>query len=290
MSRTNHLKGSTISIDYDFPIEIQEARSRLWPSYKQYRSLNKYSKVKIVYPAKLLVDGVVVRDEMPDWDQCIRNSRFPNISYISNNAGRHSHSQYANAVPENPIPQVQPNPASHIVLPINGQFMSQTNSYSGETLKNDTRMTNTNQAAPNCSQQSQPYPPLQTLPNVPQYVPHMQAQRMPVNYVPVAQDVSASPSMCNLLLPDERDTRLTHVHSMPQQTRVCSTTRTEELQAHVRANITPSISPQQVHAHFPVVSQQGQPHQQPPAPVVSQQQQAPAPVVSQQQQAPAPVV
>lgn len=85
MSRTNRLKNSSVSIDHDFPKEIQEARSRLWPKYKHYRELykNTNSKVRIVYPAKLIIDGRVIHDEMPEWDFCMRNTRLPNINYIT---------------------------------------------------------------------------------------------------------------------------------------------------------------------------------------------------------------
>jgi len=35
MSRVAMLKGSKFSVDYDYPKEIQEARSKLWPLYKE---------------------------------------------------------------------------------------------------------------------------------------------------------------------------------------------------------------------------------------------------------------
>lgn len=85
MSRVYRLKDVPgISVDYDFPKEIQEARSRLWPKYKQCRAQFPNSKVSLVYPAKLIRDGRVVHDEFPDWNFYMRANRLQNIDFIGN--------------------------------------------------------------------------------------------------------------------------------------------------------------------------------------------------------------
>ena len=60
------LHGTRFGIDRDYPKEISEARKRLWGQYKQEKSTNR-SNVKLLYPAKLLVNGQVKADEFPDW-------------------------------------------------------------------------------------------------------------------------------------------------------------------------------------------------------------------------------
>ena len=83
MSRAYMLRSTRYSIDYDLPKEIGDARKRLWTESKQIRSSDPRAKTQIVYPAKLLVDGKLVRNEFPDWDTAIRGSRIGEFSHIS---------------------------------------------------------------------------------------------------------------------------------------------------------------------------------------------------------------
>ena len=55
------LKGSPFAI----PAEIRTARGKLWDDFKNAKSQN--LRARIVYPAKLVVDGRVVRDMFPEW-------------------------------------------------------------------------------------------------------------------------------------------------------------------------------------------------------------------------------
>jgi len=87
MSRVKYLRGTPFSVDYDFPREIQEARGRLWTRFKELKREAPRSDVRIVYPAKLLQDGRVVADEMPDWDECIHTNRLTQMNGLSNIAG-----------------------------------------------------------------------------------------------------------------------------------------------------------------------------------------------------------
>lgn len=83
LSKANLLKKHPgFSIDSDYPKEIQAARSRLWPMFKDYRSTHPRSKVAIVYPAKIISDGRVVHDEFPQWNYYVNYDRLSNIEVI----------------------------------------------------------------------------------------------------------------------------------------------------------------------------------------------------------------
>ena len=82
MGNVRRLRNTSFSVDYDFPREIQEARSRLWPKYKTLKQQNPKSKVHIVYPAKLIQDGTVIQDEMPEWGKYIGANRLANVDNI----------------------------------------------------------------------------------------------------------------------------------------------------------------------------------------------------------------
>ncbi|KAH3822572.1 hypothetical protein DPMN_124356 [Dreissena polymorpha] len=64
------------SIDRDVPIEISEARKRLWPLYKDTKKANPNESVRIVYPAKLICGKTVVKDELLDWNQTLSQTRL----------------------------------------------------------------------------------------------------------------------------------------------------------------------------------------------------------------------
>ena len=85
MTRAYMLKNTPFSIDYDFPREITEARKRLWAELKTIKSQNPRVKYQIVYPAKLIVDGKLIKDEFPDWNETINASRLADFSHIDNN-------------------------------------------------------------------------------------------------------------------------------------------------------------------------------------------------------------
>ena len=74
MDRVHLLRNTPYSVGYDLPKEINDARKNLWHELKDIKSKQPSSKVQIVYPAKLIVDGKVIRDEFPDWNNAMRNS------------------------------------------------------------------------------------------------------------------------------------------------------------------------------------------------------------------------
>ena len=75
LSLAGSLKGTSFSINRDYPMEITNARRTLWPQFKSARA-HPTNRVSIVYPAKLLVNGRVACDMFPDWDLIMKGSRI----------------------------------------------------------------------------------------------------------------------------------------------------------------------------------------------------------------------
>ena len=69
------LKGSGFSVTKDYPKEIVAARQRLLPLFKAERQ-NRNNKVSLEYPARLVVNGRVIKDEFPDWYQVLEYDRY----------------------------------------------------------------------------------------------------------------------------------------------------------------------------------------------------------------------
>ena len=65
LGNAKKLKGKPFSVNQDFPSEIRAARGRLWPIYSDARAQGRNA--FIAYPARLIIDGAVFRDEFPDW-------------------------------------------------------------------------------------------------------------------------------------------------------------------------------------------------------------------------------
>ena len=134
MSRSYLLKNSQFSVGYDLPKEINEARKRLWEETKRIKSKQPRSKCQIVYPAKLIVDGKVMRDEFPQWSNAIQGNRLVDFTHIDQNdlvfelASKHDNTQ------ESCQQRVSFATTQDTVLRINGN----TNSYaSGGDLVNE---------------------------------------------------------------------------------------------------------------------------------------------------------
>lgn len=89
------LTDTQYGINRDYPKEIIEARSKLWPMYKKAKGENQKGEVYIGYPAKLIVRGKVVADKFPEWRTVLRGSRVQCETARSNEeqdgeAGTHS--------------------------------------------------------------------------------------------------------------------------------------------------------------------------------------------------------
>lgn len=74
LSSARVLKGTSYGISRDYPQEITRARQKLWPQYKAARE-NPLNRVTIGYPAKLIVNGVVICDLFPEWNSVNNGSR-----------------------------------------------------------------------------------------------------------------------------------------------------------------------------------------------------------------------
>ena len=81
LKQASKLAGTKIGISRDFPDAIRKARDKLQPARKQAKQDEK--KTMVLFPAKLLVDGVVVQVDMPDWHQILNADtdpvRFPDM-------------------------------------------------------------------------------------------------------------------------------------------------------------------------------------------------------------------
>ncbi|WAR09294.1 hypothetical protein MAR_019252, partial [Mya arenaria] len=89
MANVRSHKGSPFSIDIDFPLEIQEARGRLWPRMKELKSDFPRSRVQIVYPEKLIHDGRVVGDELPEWNRFVGANRITSLNALGQISNTH---------------------------------------------------------------------------------------------------------------------------------------------------------------------------------------------------------
>lgn len=69
------LTDTQYGINRDYPKEIIEALSELWPMYKKAKGENPKGEVYIGYPAKLIIRGKVVADKFPDWRSVLVTSR-----------------------------------------------------------------------------------------------------------------------------------------------------------------------------------------------------------------------
>jgi hypothetical protein len=81
MGRAYKLKGTPFGIDRDYPKEISVARKELYSCQeaKDARQLRK--KVQIAYPAKLIIEGQLIRDKFPEWQKYMRQDRLENICF-----------------------------------------------------------------------------------------------------------------------------------------------------------------------------------------------------------------
>lgn len=78
LDKARALRGTIFRVERDLPIEIKNARKELWPMYKNYRQ-NRQNRVKIVYPAKLIVNSRVVADKFPEWSRYIKKNRLEQL-------------------------------------------------------------------------------------------------------------------------------------------------------------------------------------------------------------------
>ena len=75
LSKAYMLKNTPFNINRDFPQEITNARKSIWGEYKDRKQQCPDDKISIVYPAKIIHSGRVVRDVFPDWSEIMRGNR-----------------------------------------------------------------------------------------------------------------------------------------------------------------------------------------------------------------------
>ena len=70
LRHTKNLEGTRYGISKDLPDALRKARKNLEADRREARQEG--IKATVAYPAKLIVDGVVVRDEILDWTRVLR--------------------------------------------------------------------------------------------------------------------------------------------------------------------------------------------------------------------------
>lgn len=73
LAEANKLKDTELGISRDYPREINEARKSLWTKLKKARNEGK-KRVALQYPAKLVINEIVVEDRFPNWMHFIRGN------------------------------------------------------------------------------------------------------------------------------------------------------------------------------------------------------------------------
>ena len=81
MRKTRLLKGTRYAIDRDYPTEIALARKKMWPEVKELRKVPN-SNVQLKFPAKIVVNGRVVKDAFPQWDHLMKVPVTAGLNYI----------------------------------------------------------------------------------------------------------------------------------------------------------------------------------------------------------------
>ena len=110
------LKGTIHTIQQDYPQEIRSARGKLWNDYCQARA-NKL-RASIAYPAKLIVEGKLVRDELPEWNDRFGSSQTTPASAMqqapaNRRATLGDYARLNTPLPQNPAPPT----SSHVPGP-----------------------------------------------------------------------------------------------------------------------------------------------------------------------------
>ena len=83
MSEARRLKNTGHAINRDYPPEIAAARKKLWPEVKRIRSTaSSGDSVQLKYPAKIVHNGRVVKDQFLYWDELVKSNIGSDFRYI----------------------------------------------------------------------------------------------------------------------------------------------------------------------------------------------------------------
>ena len=81
LSNADKLRGTSCGINRDYPQEIVNARKPLFKDKKDLKLKYPNSNISVQFPAKLVKDGRVVRDEFPNWHTVLKRDRLDQQSY-----------------------------------------------------------------------------------------------------------------------------------------------------------------------------------------------------------------
>ena len=78
ISNAHKLQDSGIGVNRNLPKEILDLDTRkpLWTKYKEEKASDPNAKLTIAYPVKLIKDGRVIADTLPEQQTIVRKSRF----------------------------------------------------------------------------------------------------------------------------------------------------------------------------------------------------------------------
>ena len=76
LSHANRLQGTPFGVNRDYPQEIIAARKPLFKEKKSLKAQQPNFSISIQYPAKLIVDGRVVKDMFPNWFKIMKCDRL----------------------------------------------------------------------------------------------------------------------------------------------------------------------------------------------------------------------
>ena len=79
MSSANKLKGTHYSVNRDYPQEIVDAMKSLWSGYKRIRQDHPNDKVTLAYPAKIVMNGRIMKDAFPHWGKIMKGRRIQHV-------------------------------------------------------------------------------------------------------------------------------------------------------------------------------------------------------------------
>lgn len=82
LSNAGKLRGSRFGINRDYPQEIVDARKSLFQEKRLLKSQHPTAKFSIQYPAKLTMNGNVIKDMFPDWFSVMKGHRLNTDGYI----------------------------------------------------------------------------------------------------------------------------------------------------------------------------------------------------------------
>ena len=93
MDNAYMLKGTPFGVDRDYPKEIATARKKLYSSEEAKEARSRRLKVQVKYPAKLFIDGKMIKNQFPDWFSILHDSRVDDFELEEDN-GQFAHCEW----------------------------------------------------------------------------------------------------------------------------------------------------------------------------------------------------